>query len=454
MFTILKDLSFIKKVIIISMPIMFQQLITSFAQLIDNLMVGSLGAEAIAGVGSANMIYFVIMFMGFGISEGVGIYIAQMFGAKKNQDMAHVYIIGIYFAILLSSLSMLLVYTNGSNLLELFIKTDTQAGIDSLRYGLNYLNIIAIGYPIMLFNIVIGSCFRSIGRVNMPMYAGVTGIIINTSLNYILIYGNLGFEPMGVSGAALATLIARMIEFILLILFMYTIKVDFRPSINQFFTVPKKLMIMVARKVAPLTANEFMWGFGQASVMALYGSRGVDILTSVQITSTLSNMLFVVMSGFSVAVSILIGHRLGENKLELARIDAKKLTLLGFNTGFIMLLIAIILSSCLPFLYQTVDDSILVLSQKFLIVIGCFFPLYMVTGTCFFTLRAGGDTKGVFLMDGLFMWAVTIPLCFILVTYTNLPILLIYILVNSMEFCKTFLGLRRINKGLWLKNIV
>ncbi len=448
------DISFSKKVFIIALPIIIQQMIMALAQLVDNLMVGSLGEASIAGVGASNMLFSIVLYLGFGIIEGCSIFSAQHYGAKQYDNLKHTFVVSVYFALLLGILSTIIVAIGNEFFIGIFINGDTNVSTEALSLGIKYTKVAVFSYLFLSLSTSIGSSFRAIGQTKVPMIAGIVAIITNTTLNYLLIFGNFGFPTLGVVGAAYATIISRVVEVIILTVFMFIMKVEFLPKFKHFITIPKELYISITKKVIPLTINEFAWSFGRASIMAYYGARSAEEFAAVQISNTMANLLFVAMSGFAVAVSVVIGQELGRGNLDEAKKSSNKLLTLGFYTSLLIMFVGFILVYILPLFYNSVSDQTMFLARMFLITMALFFPIYLVTATIFFTLRAGGDARGVLIMDGIYMWVITVPVTGILVTYTPLSILVIYIIMQFFDVIKLVLASIIYKRYNWLKKIV
>lgn len=441
------DRIFFKSAMVIALPIVIQQLVTSLAQLVDNIMVGTINGQAIAGVGAVNSIFFVIMTSTFGISEGASIFIAQQYGAGKRDKMGNS--LAISFSIIIAMAAAALAFINiyDERLLRLFIHGNDAEAMAAMSYGMDYLNVLVWGYWLLMVNAVIGSAFRAIGKTKIPMSAGIVAVITNTSLNFMLI------PHFGVKGAAAATVISRVIEFGILFTVLKFKQTVIEFNLRSFTTIKLEQFVMMIKKMVPLTANEFLWGFGTSTLMALYGARSITDLASIQITYTIANILFVAMAGFGVAVAVLIGQKLGQNQFEEAIENSKKLLALGLITGIVFFGLTQILAFIIPFLYGNVEPIIQVQAANLLRIIGCVYPVYVLTVTFFFTLRAGGDTLGVLIMDGGTMWFISIPVGYLLVNYTMMPIYGIFIGVQTFEVLKMCIGYYRYRKHNWVQNI-
>ncbi|MGL4589464.1 MAG: MATE family efflux transporter [Mycoplasmatales bacterium] len=442
------EYKYIKMVFLLAAPVMLQQFLGASATLIDNLMVGTLGADAINAVGASGQIFFVIMLIGFGITEGTSIFIAQQFGSKKFHEMHLTFVIGIIMSVSIGIIGSVAVLLFQETFIGFFTREPAQQAL-----AFEFLKIIVWMYPLSLSSMMIGSAYRSCGQTKIPMIAGIISIATNTMINYLLIAGMFGFPALGVRGAAIATVLAKLLELVILIVIMKRNHMPFMPEFMDFFKVPLNLVKEVTKKTIPLITNEFLWGFGMTTLMALYGAKSAEDYTSVTIAYTTANLLFVVLGGFAVSVSILIGQELGRGAMAEAKRNSIRLFEIGLITGLTVSVIAVILSFVVPDFFS-VSEEIKQTAARIMQVIALVFPLYVISATSFFILRAGGDVKGVLMMDSGIMWFVVIPLAIVVVKFTDLNIVTTYLIVQSIEIVKTVIGFWRFKTGIWLKKIV
>lgn len=443
----MKDFKFYKKVLLVALPVMFQQFITTFGQLIDNLMVGTIGAEAISAVSASNSIFFVVMLMMFGVSEASSIFIAQYYGAGNEMKQKHAFFIGIIMSLFLVVLSMAFIKANDTLLLSFYLNSE-----QSINLGVGFINIVIFSYLFFALNTAIGSGFRAVGLPKIPMIAGITAIVINTILNFCLITGFGFFPELGIQGAAIATVISRIVETLFLLIMMKKDNTSFNITKHSLRSLTFSEAKEVVKKALPLTANEALWAFGMSFILAQYGFDNEAEFASVSIANTISSMFYVVMSGFAVAASILIGHELGKNKIEQAKKNAKKMLYLCVYVGFAVTILYVSVSFFVPYLYN-VTDEIRIESRNVMIIQALYFPIYMVCATCFFIMRAGGDSLSVLLFDSLVMVLLAVPMSYLLARFTDFDVELKYTIVESVNIIKVFLGLYFIRKAKWAKNL-
>lgn len=442
-----KNKDFYKKALLIALPLMFQQLITSSVNLLDNLMVGQLGDAAIAGVAAANRFYMIATFGIFGIEGAVSIYMAQYFGAKDEEHVKQVFRFGaiaVYVIVLPFILTGLMVP-------EAILGFFTNAR-DVIHQGSIYLQSAVIAYLFMALSMHIGNGMRSIGETKIPMYASVVAILLNGVFNYILIFGKLGFPVLGVVGAAYATVIARMIELLILLIVLKNKHFVFNTKISQIFNISPKLAKVMTLKALPLTINELLWSSGMGTLFMFYATRGTEVMAGMSISGSIADLFFTAFGGMAVATTVIVSQTLGANKLDEARESAYNLIRLALMMAVFMGILMFSSTFFVPYLFNVSDLSRSAAIQ-FNRVQSFMFWVYMLSAQFFFILRAGGDTKSTLVMDAVFMWLVNIPVVGLVATFTSWPVIILYLAGNSTDFIKAMVAYRLFRKEKWLKNL-
>ncbi|MGL5020643.1 MAG: MATE family efflux transporter [Mycoplasmatales bacterium] len=441
------DVKFYKVILLIAIPVMTQNFITSLAQIVDNLMVSALGEGAIAAVGAANSIFFVVMLLMFGISESIGIYIAQFMGAKEYEKQKHAFIIGLIATFIVIFIAFIVINVFKDPIIGFYIKDPSVAALCK-----EYLSVASLSYIFMGINVLIGASFRSIGKPKYAMYCGIVAILINTLLNYMFLNGVWFFPEFGLTGLGIATVIARIVELILLLIIMFNIHVPFMPKFGDFFRIKKTLVKSIFKKGLPLTINEFLWGLGTSTLMALYGISATQDLVAVNIAYTVGNLFMVTMGGFAVAISVIVGQRLGAKKLYGAKYIVTKIYILSFLVGIFITVIFWIIAPIFASIYN-ISPETEYLTIQVMRIMALAFPLYIITASFFFTLRSGGDTLSVLILDMGAMYILTIPLAYYLATFTDLPVVYRFAIIQCVDIIKFIVGIYLISKGHWIRKL-
>ena len=445
-----KNLAFYKLLITISIPIVIQNLISSSLNLVDNVMIGQLGETYIAATGLANQIYFIMTLILFGGNSGISIYIAQYWGKKETDKIKSVLSIGLIFALFVSTIFFIIGFVFPTQTLALMSK-DTAV----VSLGASYMRIVSLSYIITAISFAFGFSSRSVGHPKLPMTAAVVSLMINTVLNYILIFGKFGFPVMGIEGAAIATLIARVVEFIIIIGGIYKTIPVLAVSFKNFFTISSDLVKKVGKTAFPVILNEGFWSLGMTAYALVYARIGTEAVAAVMITNTVNNLFMVVGFGLGNASSVMLGNTLGAGEIDKAIDYNKKFLALSIIGGVI---VGGLIMAIGPFLirnlYQLTPESYdITLKTLFILALFMSFKFYntiIVIGT----LRSGGDTVYSMAMEITSVWLIGVPLAALGGFVFKLPVYWVVAMVNIEEVFKVLIGLPRLLSNKWAKRLV
>ena len=452
----LKSRKFLKKTLLIAIPVMVQNLITNFVALIDNIMVGQVGTEQMSGVSIVNQLFFVFNITVFGVVSGAGIFCAQFFGKKDYDGVRNTFRFKLISTAIVTVIGIAVFSLFGDQLVTMYLH-NTEKGIDlNLTYSCakEYMAVMLFGLVPFALEQVYSGTLREGGIATPPMIAGIVAVITNTILNYLLIFGIGIFPEMGVKGAAIATVISRYIQVAIVLFWTHGKKPEFIQKAYSTFRIPKELSKKILVKgLIPLTANEGLWSAGVAALTQCYSMRGIDVVAGLNISSTVINLFNVLFIAFGSGVSVVIGQMLGANKLDEARKTAPKLIMFS---GAMCVVIGGIMALCanvFPLAYNTTDD-VRSLAASFIFISAVLMPIHSILHSTYFTLRSGGKTLMTFIFDSGFSWCVSVPLAYTLIHFTSLAIVPVYFCVQMVEAVKCVIGLILIKKGVWLSNIV
>lgn len=441
------DRAFYKYAFAVMAPIMFQQLITTLVNLVDNLQVGQLGSQSIAGVGIANQFFFIYMLMLFGIAGGGGLYVAQFWGAKDKDGMKQAYRFMLIASLTVSITFMLGAFFGAKWIIGFFTN---DAG--TISEGVDYLKVAVFTYIPMAFSVATAGSFRSIGQAKVAMLPSIVAVFVNAFFNYVLIFGHFGAPRMGVQGAALATIIARLVELAMLYYAMRKETCPFGTRLTRMFKVKPVLFKTILVKSLPLIANELLWSSGVTMQFKAYSTRGVVALAALNIMNAVNNMFFVVNSGQATSISVIIGHALGADKLDEARRDSRRLILFGIFISYCLLLVHLTAGYLVPMIYN-VGEDVRSTARIITSVSAFMMPVYLTNAGFFFILRAGGDTRSVMMMDSLFTWFVVVPFSLALAKFTGLSLINLFLMAQLPEFLKLTIAFTLFRKERWVKNL-
>ncbi|MCI8725434.1 MAG: MATE family efflux transporter [Hungatella sp.] len=446
----LRDIAFLKKVLTIALPVAMQGMLNTVVNLVDNLMIGSLGSTAIASVGLANKVFFVFTLLVFGVASGSGVLAAQYWG---NQDVKNIRkVLGIGLLISLTGAILFLTPARLKPELMMRIFTTSQA---SIQMGAAYLAVVAFSYPCTAISNTYVAMLRAVNHVKAPVVISCVAIMVNIVFNYILIYGKLGAPALGVAGAAIATLIARVVEMTLIIVVVYVGKTPLACRLRELFGYTREFLRQFFRTAIPVICNEFVWGLGITIYSMAYGRMGDDAVAAITIATTIQDIVVVLFQGLSAATAVILGNEMGAGKLKQAELYAKYIFILQFMLTIFAALVIVTLRWPFISLYQPgISDEVAMSVSRCLLMFALFTPAKMfnfvnIVGV----LRSGGDTMMCLFIDTSGVWFIGIPLAFIGGLVLKQPIHIVYGMVMLEEVYKAAIGFWRYRQKKWLRNL-
>ena len=444
------DTYFLKKTVLLAVPVAMQGLLNTVVNLVDNLMIGSLGATAIASVGLANKVFFVFSLLVFGVVSGSGILAAQYWG---NHDVKNIRkVLGISLLIALSGAILFLIPARWNPRMVMRIFTTSEA---SIEMGAAYLMVAALSYPCTAITNTYVAMLRSVNRVKEPVIISCVAILTNITFNYIFIFGHFGAPALGVVGAALATLIARILEMTLILLTVYAGKTPLACHVRELFGYTREFLIQFARTSAPVICNEFMWGLGTTIYSMAYGRMGDEAVAAITIATTIQDLAVVLFQGLSAATAVILGNELGAGKLKRAENYARYLLILQFFLTIAAAVFVVGIRWKVIGLYQPgISDAVAEATSACLIVFALFMPFKMFNYVIIVgVLRSGGDTRFLMVADILFLWLVSVPLGALAGLVWKWPPFWVFFFLRIDNLIKTIICLFRMRSGKWMKKI-
>jgi len=448
---------FYRTVAALALPLLLQNAVSTFVNLLDNLMVGRIGTEAMSGVSIVNQILFVYNLCLFGGMGGAGIFGAQFFGRGDHQGVRHTFRFNFLLGAIFTALAAAALAAAPDRLIGAFLhETDAAADLAyTLREGKRYLHIMLLGLPAFAVTNAYVSILRVTGDNRLPMRASIAAIFVNLVFNWLLIYGKLGFPALGVAGAAIATVLSRYVELALVLLGTHGKKEppEFLRGAYKSMRIPGALTRDIIRRGLPLLFNEMFWSLGMTMLTQCYSYRGLDAVAALNIGNTVSNLFMTVMFTLGNVVGIVLGNLLGAEEYDRAREYCPQLLSLGFVSCTIMGLVLFLAAPAAPRLYNT-SAQIMELAAGIMRISAVLMPVMAVTNCAYWALRAGGRTYITMAFDSLFTWVAAVPLAWGLIHFTDWSLLPVYAAVNGADLIKLAIGLYLLHKGVWVNNIV
>ena len=443
-------LGFYKSLFTIAIPIILQNLLQTFTNMMDTVMVGQLGETAITSVGLGNQIFFLLNMALFGISSGGAIFISQFWGARNFLGIRKTLTCMMVPAFIVSVLFMA-----GGLFFPEKILGFYSDDIEVVKLGSSYLRIACLTYPLMAVSFPLQMSYRSTEHVILPMITTMISFVLNILANFILIFG---FEPLsipafGAPGAAIGTVIARFVELCVTLSVGKLRKFEVFGTIKEHTAVTFEFIKKFFIVVIPVVLSESLWGCGISFQNWIFSHTGTGQYSAFNIMNTVNQLTWVFFIGIGNAAAIILGKKIGAGLEKTAVAFAHRFCwffpLLGLGIGFILFS----LSKLLPFIFK-VDPSIISITQSLLMVLMCLYPfrafnMLIIIGIC----RSGGDTIFSFIIDNGFMWFVALPLGYVAAFYWGASPWLILLCLEVEQLLKTAAGILRVISGKWLHNV-
>lgn len=444
------DKTFYKSMLVIAIPVVLQNLMGIALNMLDSIMVGQLGENPLAGVAIANRVFFIFSMVCFGIYSGSSIFIAQYWGVKDSKNIKKIFGINLFLGLVLSLVTTVIAFVFARPIISLFAKD-----AEVIRDGVTYLKIITASYVVTALSFAASFSSRPVHKNNAPTIVSLIAILTNAVLNYLLIFGKAGFPNLGVAGAAIATVIARFLEFI--ILFVYIFKSKDHPlagSIKEYMSWDFEMLKNTLKTSFPVIVSESTWALGNTVYYIAYGMIGPSAIAVVQVAYIINDLFQAMFFGLGNAAAVMLGNEIGQNNIKKVTDYSKIFLRICLALNIIMAFALFFTRHAIVGMYKF-DAQTNILLERVLVV----FALYMTPKmfTYMFIcgiLRAGGDTKFCMYLDMVAIWLVGIPLAFFSVMILKLPLEYVLAIVFSEEIFKLFIVLRRYKSGKWINNLI
>ena len=438
---------FLKTIFRTAFPIAMQFFLASAVNLIDVVMIGSLGDAAVAASGGANQIFFLLNLMLFGINSGASVFLSQFWGTRDLRNVRRT--MGMMY--LLGSVAVTL-FTLGAVLVPQFLVGFYVHEEPALSLGASYLRIVGISYPVTALSMILSMVCRCTGDVSLPTRASMLSIGLNVGGNALLIFGLCGFPALGLNGAAIATAIARAAECLFLVIAVYRRKLPGAASLRELFAFDRNFVTKYIKTAWPVLLNEILWSTGISLYSVAYGMLGTAALAAVQISNTAIQLVTVFTRGLSNACGIYIGRTVGAGDREKAIDYGYRFSILLPATGMVTCLVMIVVHPLILTLYQVTPET-LALAKTLLILQS----LQMILKSDSMVLvvgifRAAGDTLFACLLDTGSVWLVGVPMAFLGVKL-GLPLWGLSMLIFLDDIAKVTVGFIHLFKEKWVKNV-
>lgn len=432
---------------------MLQSLLTGLVSLIDNFMVAALGDSKMAGVNVANQINFIYIVVINTICMAGGIYLSQHRGAGDREGMKQAFKFKLILAFLSSAIYTVSCLLFAEPLIRMMLGGNEQGG-EIVKEGARYLRAVAASFIPIGISSAVSSSFRDTGVTKVPLLVSVGAALINTFFNWVLIYGNLGAPRLEVEGAAIATVIARVVEAAAFILMIRARKSDFAFKPSALLRINRNLFGEIISKSGMMLFSETAWVMSETIITAIYNGRGgAETVAGMAAGFTVANLMFLVFPAIHASTSVILGSTLGAGKLEEGREKAR-----WIRSGSVILGSAAFIAACaatlgIPLVFSNLSEEARGVTRGLVFVIGAYLPLWCLLNAQFAVSRAGGDTlMGVWVDVGI-SYLVFIPAAIVIATFTSWGPVALYGIAKLSDIPKAVVAEWWLKKERWVKNL-
>ncbi len=441
-----KDKEFYQRFFSLTIVIALQNVIVFSVNLADNIMLGAYAQDALSGVALCNQIQFILQMLVMGVGEGMLVFAARYWGEKRIDPIWRITNIGMLLAVVSSLLLAAVVYLWPHQTLRLLSDEEPV-----LAEGVRYLKIICFTYPIFAVTNILLSMLRSVETVRIGFYVSLAALLANVFLNYALIFGHFGFPRMGVEGAAIATLISRVLEMLIVLFYTFFVDKKVRLRLHAFGKLDLSLLKDYFRYGSPVLFSNLSWGVAMAVQTAILGRMGSDTIAANSIATTVMQIMSVVAYASASATSVVIGKAIGEGRISDVKAYAKTLQVLYLIIGVVTGAAIFVSKDAIISLYN-VTDTARELAVIFMIVLaftslGTAYQMPCLTGI----VRAGGDTAFVLKNDAIFQWCIILPVSLLAAFVFNASPLVVFICLKSDQVLKCAVAVPKVNRYTWIR---
>ena len=437
--------NFMKSLCKIAVPVTLQSMLQASFSIVDQIMIGQLGETNISAVGLGSNFSLIFSVVIGAVGAVAGILIAQFMGAEDKKEAWCSFDVSLICGIMISALFLLAAGAFPLQILGLYTED-----ISIINTGAVYFRIVAFSYIPMAVSNILSAWLRCREHATIPFLASFGAVAVNTGLNYLLIFGKLGFPRMEIKGAAIATLISQLFNLVFIVIgFVICNRRDGdKPVLSLHF---KKITIRdYLVMIMPILVSEFLWSLGQNVESAVYGHLGTSNLAAYTLTGPIQGLIVGALSGLSAAAGVMIGKRLGRKEYDEAYAESKKIMYAGLAGSVVVASLLILLAGVYTGLYR-VDNSVKKLGRILLIVFALYAPVkvenMILSGGI---IRSGGNTKIIMVIDIVGTWCIGIPLCLLAAYVFRWGIVGVYALLTTEEIFRLAVALVIFRKRKWM----
>lgn len=445
---ITRDKRFYRLLFSIALPIAVQNLITFMVSMVDTLMVGALGEIQLSAVSIANNLFFVLTILMFGLAGGSNIMISQYWGKGNVKTIHKILAIMYRVCLLITGIFIFIAVFLPKYFMGIF--TTDKAVIE---FGASYLRIVCIGYLFYSITNCTIIMLRSVKTVSISIIVYTASLVVNSILNWILIFGNLGAPELGIRGAAIATVCARITEFSIVLVFMFIYERKIGIKLEHLLKLDKEILKDYVGLCTPVLCNELLWAIGASMISVIVGRMGTEVVAANSINGVAHQFVTVFIFGMSNATAVIIGNTIGEGKKEKAKEYAYSIGVFSVVMGCISGLMILLIKPFVVNFYNVSYSTKLIAMEIMTVTSGIIVFQSLASNFMMGVLRGGGDAKFVLINDLIFMWLVAIPGGFFVAFVLELPVALVFLVIKCDEILKSLTSVYRVISGKWVNDV-
>lgn len=445
---ITRDKRFYRLLFSIALPIAVQNLITFMVSMVDTLMVGAFGEIQLSAVSIANNLFFVLTILMFGLAGGSNIMISQYWGKGNVKTIHKILAIMYRVCLLITGIFIFIALFLPKYFMGIF--TTDKAVID---FGASYLRIVCIGYLFYSITNCTIMMLRSVKTVSISIIVYTASLVVNSILNWIFIFGNLGAPELGIRGAAIATICARITEFSIVLVFMFIYERKIGLKIEHLLKLDKEILKDYVGLCTPVLCNELLWAIGASMISVIVGRMGTEVVAANSINGVAHQFVTVFIFGMSNATAVIIGNTIGEGKKEKAKEYAYSIGIFSVVMGCISGLMILLIKPFVVNFYNVSYSTKLIAMEIMTVTSGIIVFQSLASNFMMGVLRGGGDAKFVLINDLIFMWLVAIPGGFFVAFVLELPVALVFLVIKCDEILKSLTSVYRVISGKWVNDV-
>ena len=439
--------AFYKRASLLAIPLAIQQLVSSCMGIIDSLMVSWI--HQVTAVGTAVQIETLCSAVAWGAIAGTGIFSAQFYGAKDHDNLKRTFGLSVILGLGIGLIWLLIAALFGRKIIAFYIQDP-----NVIANSHQYLMIAMFSYIPLSLGFSFSYIYRSIQKTKVPLIIGIAAMGINIFVNYVLIFGYFGFPELGIQGAAIGTLIAQSFVLIVNIVYAYATKQEFIGTFHEMFSLDYHFVRPIMRKIQPLIWNELMFGFGSTLFVKAFGALGTSSMDAYYVGAKLSDVFNALVTGISNATAVMLGVALGSGDVEKAREEGNYFVGMAAILAVMSIVFIFGCSHQLVSIFQLEDSYVVGQAIAIVKVFSLKIALRMFIVIVLSSLRAGGDSKILAILDSGFMWLIGIPLAFISVHLFHIQsIALVFFICQLEQVIRVYFGMKRYNQGNWAINL-